>query len=117
MGGIKGNVVAAEVSNLGCSETIRCQELFHRKMRKLNYFRLFIFDDGDQGGTSGKNCVFSILRSPSFHQARHRIWVKFDCEYLCEFFNTEWPDSCNQTLEKSMCMMPFLFRNFLQCPF
>jgi hypothetical protein len=48
--------------------TIRGQESFDRKVRKLYDFRtLDIDNDGDESGTRGEHRLLWVFRSPIFH--------------------------------------------------
>src|SRR5260221_10136429 len=86
-------------------------------MRKLYNHRSAVIDDCDKGGTCGEYCLLWILRSPACYEIRHIVRAKFDCEDLCQLFNTKGSNGSDHAPKKSVGMLEFFFRNSLQHPF
>jgi len=63
VGGIEGDVEG--LSELGGLEAIGCQELFHRKKRKLDNFEVLITDYGDLSRTSWEYSLFWVFWTPT----------------------------------------------------
>src|SRR6266849_8312412 len=90
-------------------ESLRCQVLLDREVRKLYNLVASPVDDGNQTGTYRHNHFFCVCWTPICVEFRERSLIELNCKDFGELFDTKRANRHHETPEKSLGIFAFLF--------
>ena len=114
MCGFGENVIVLQ-TYFRCCDSLRCQVLLDREVRKLYDLAAPLIDDGDQTRACGYRRFFCILRVPSRIEGGRCFFVELDCKDLREFIDTKRANRYSETSKEPLCKFSSLLVNIQQC--